>query len=496
MSTALEVRGLRKSFGGNSVLKGVDLVFEPGQIHALLGPNGAGKSTTLACVTGALAPDDGEIVAGGRTYPALTPRTARDAGIAIIYQHVQLAGDLSIADNIFLGRELRRRTGAVDVAAQVAQATAMLGSLGVDIDVRRRVSGLAIGEQQLVEIARALLEDPEVLILDEPTAALSDTETENLLATMKRLAAERHIVVIFVTHILREVIAVADVATVIRDGVVLWTRPIHEVSMPDLVEGISPNATDYHRPPVVTGRPTLVELSAFDSGFTGPLDLAIESGEIVALFGVLGSGRTDLLEALAAARPRRGGRVEISGRPYAPRSPRGAVSAGVALVPSDRKVQAIFSDMSAAENLLMPHFTALERGLRRKAKERRLFARAADSVHLSPPDPRQEGGLFSGGNAQKLVLSRWVTGIDPKPVALLLLDDPTQGVDIGSRFEIYDLIRRFVGDGDRAVVFASNEPEEVLMLADRVVILSEGSIVDIRSTADLDEQNLLTLAHQ
>lgn len=495
MSTALHVRGLRKAFGGNSVLKGVDLVFEPGQIHALLGPNGAGKSTTLACVTGGLSPDDGEIVVGGRSYSALTPRTARDAGIAIIHQHAQLAADLTIADNIYLGRELRTRFGGVDVAAQVERSREALASLGVELDVRRRVSDLAVGEQQLVEIARALLEEPEVLILDEPTAALSDGEIEHLLATMKRLAVERGLVIIFVTHILREVMEAADVVTVIRDGVVLWTRPIDSLSMSDLIEGISPNAPSYDRTPATVERQPLVELSRFDSGFTGPLDLTIGKGEIVGLFGVLGSGRTDLLEAIAGVRAPADGSISIGGKPYTARTPRAAVSAGVALVPSDRKAQAIFGDMPALENLLMPHYGALGGGIRNIRAERQLFRTAADAVHLLPPDPKQEGGLFSGGNAQKLVLSRWVTGIDPKPVSLLLLDDPTQGVDVGSRYEIYDLIRAFVAEGDRSVVFASNEPEEALMLADRIVVLSEGRVVDIRHATDLDEQSLLTLAH-
>lgn len=441
-------------------------------------------------------PDDGEIVVGGKTHASLTPRTSREAGIAIIYQHAQLAGDLSIADNVYLGRELRKPGGFVDVATQIQKAEDALSSLGVSIDVRRRVNQLAVGEQQLVEIARALLEEPEVLILDEPTAALSDSETEHLLQTMRRLADERHIVIIFVTHILREVMEAADHVTVIRDGVVLWTKQIGDVELRDLVEGISPNTADYARPPRVVEREPLVTLDAFDSGYTGPVDLNIGKGEIVGLFGVLGSGRTDLLEALAGTRPRGGGTVRIGTRTYAPRSPRAAAAAGVALVPSDRKAQAIFGEMNAVENLLMPHFSKLTGALRSRRNERALFERAAGSVHLSPPDPKQEGGLFSGGNAQKLVLSRWVSGIDTTPISLLPLDDPTQGVDIGSRYEIYDLLRAFVENGDRSVLFASNEPEELLMLADRVVVLAEGHVVDILSTDQLDEQTLLTRAHE
>lgn len=495
MSRSLEVRGLTKEFGGNAVLKGVDLAFAPGTIHALLGPNGAGKSTMLGCITGAQSPDGGEIIVGGRTFHSLTPRTAREAGIAIIYQHAQLASDLTVADNVFLGRELRKRSGVVDVSRQVELAERTLGSLGVDIDVRRFVGGLAVGEQQLVEIARALVEEPEVLILDEPTAALSDSETENLLSTMRHLAHDRGLAVIFVTHILREVMDAADVVTVIRDGVELWTRTIESTTMADLIEGISPNAPTSERQCREGTRTPLVRLDSYHSGFTGPVDLVVGVGEVVGLFGVLGCGRTDLLEAIAGVGGHRQGELTIGGERKSPRSPGAAASSGIAFVPSDRKAQAIFGDMSALENLLMPHFGALSAGPRRMRAEGRLFAEAAARVNLKPSSAEYPAAYLSGGNAQKLVLSRWVAGVEPRPISLLLLDDPTQGVDIGSRYEIYDLVRQFVAEGERAVMFASNDPEELLLLADRVVVLAEGSIVAIRHAAELDEQSLLALAH-
>lgn len=494
MSTPLEIRGLRKSFGGNSVLKGVDLTFIPGQIHALLGPNGAGKSTTLGCITGAQSPDDGEIIVGGRSYSSLTPRTAREAGIAIIYQHPQLAGDLSIADNIFLGRELTS-FGHVDSARQESESRRALGSLGVELDVKRRVRDLSIGEQQIVEIARALADQPSVLILDEPTSALSDSETAHLLETMQRLARDRQIVVVFVTHILKEVMVAADEVTIIRDGRVLWTRSCDDVTLHDLIEAISPSAPQRVARPWTEDRPTLVRLQDYQTDFTGPVSLEIGRGEIVGLFGALGSGRTDLLESIAGAGRHSTGTLTIDDRSRRIHSPASALAAGVALVPADRKAQAIFGEMNATENLVMPFLSQLTHGIRSARNERRLFARAASSVTLSPPDPKQDGALFSGGNAQKLVLSRWVTGINPRDVQLLLLDEPTQGVDIGSRYEIYDLIRSFVSDGKRSALFASNEPEEVLTLADRVVVLSKGRVVDVVPTRNLDEAALLSLAH-
>jgi ribose transport system ATP-binding protein len=492
--SGLTIANLHKSYDENRVLQGIDLTFGFGEVHALLGANGAGKSTLLGCLSGAVHPDRADIRIGDRSYDGFTPRRAFDAGIAIIYQHFQLIGPLSVADNIFLGRELRRPTGTVDRRRQEREAGEVLAELGLDLDPRAPVDGLSVGAQQMVEIARAVRLDPRVLILDEPTAALGAHEVAALLALVRRLAA-RGIAVVYVTHLLGEVLEVADRATVLRDGRVHWTRARAELTLAGLVEGISPDAaTDRRRRRTAVGPEVVLDLAGARSDFTGPVDLEIRAGEVVGVFGLLGSGRTDLLEALAGVRPLRAGAVRIDDRPVRLGSPRAAHRGGVALVPSDRKAQALFGSMSAVENLLMPHLGRLagrRTAIRSRRRESEVFARMVETVDLVPPRAAQPADGFSGGNAQKIAVARWTCGLgNPR---LLLLDEPTQGVDIGARHDLYALVRSWAAEAGAAVLFSTSDPEEVLALADRVLVLVEGRVVHT-GPADLEESALVALA--
>ncbi|WP_418061873.1 sugar ABC transporter ATP-binding protein [Pimelobacter simplex] len=489
----LVIRDLHKAYDANRVLKGIDIAFRFGEVHALLGANGAGKSTLLGCLSGAVHPDRAEVRIGEESYDGFTPRRAFDAGIAIIYQHFQLIGPLSVADNIFLGRELRRGGGAVDRRRQEREAAQVLQELGIELDPRVAVEDLSVGAQQMVEIARAVRLDPRVLILDEPTAALGAYEVAALLALVRRLAA-RGIAVVYVTHLLGEVLEVADRATVLRDGRVHWTRPRSELTLPDLVQGIAPDAaTERERATRQVGADVVLRLSGTRSDFTGPVDLDVRAGEVVGLFGLLGSGRTDLLEALAGVRTMRTGEIEIDGARARLGSPRDAQRSGVALVPSDRKAQALFGTMSALENMLMPHLGRLagRTAVRSRRREDRVFAEMVRSVDLVPPLAAQPADGFSGGNAQKIAVARWTCGLgSPR---LLLLDEPTQGVDIGARHDLYALVRSWAEEAGAAVLFATSDPEEVLALADRVVVLVDGRVVH-EGPAQLEESALVALA--
>lgn len=491
----LAIAGLHKSFDANHVLKGIEVTFAFGEVHALLGANGAGKSTLLGCLSGAVHPDRVDIRLGGQSYHGFTPRKAFEAGIAIIYQHFQLIGPLTVADNIFLGRELRSAGGWVDRSRQEAEAGAVLAELGLALDPRSTVETLSVGAQQMVEIARAVRLDPRVLILDEPTAALGAHEVEALLVLVRRLAA-RGIAVVYVTHLLAEVLQVADKATVLRDGRVLWTRPRPELTVPDLVQAISPDAvTGRRRSRREDSGAVAAVLDSVATGFTGPLDLSIEAGEVVGLFGLLGSGRTDLLEALAGVRPLQDGSVRIGDAQVHLGSPRAAQRAGIALVASDRKAQSLFGTMTALENMLMPHLSRLARtdrgGARDRRRETELFSTMAESVGLVPALPGQPADGFSGGNAQKIAVARWTCGLGD--TTFLLLDEPTQGVDIGARHDLYALIRSWAARAGAAVLFATSDPEEVLALADRVVVLVEGRVTYL-GPADLDEAELVAHA--
>lgn len=499
MSTALSIRELHKSFGPNEVLRGVDLDFEAGEVHALLGPNGAGKSTLLGCLSGATRPDGGSIVVGRDTHQGFTPQEAFAAGTAIIYQHFQLIDDLTVVDNLFLGGELVRGTRTLRKSDQLVVANEVLSSLGADFDASQSVSTLSVGQRQLVEIAKAIRHRPTLLILDEPTAALSGDEAQILLALVRRLAREEGIAVVYVTHLLREVLSVSDRVTVLRDGEVLWTRPTSDLDLTDLISAISP-APDLD---VLTRQPgggraadaattTLVELEGFAVGGSAPIDLTLGEGEIVGVFGLLGSGRTNLVEGMAGIRRTSEGALRIAGQVVDTSSPARARRGGVVLVASDRKAQSLFGSMTAIENLLMPHFGWLSRPFRRRAREAKIFSDVSQLVNLQPERADLEAESFSGGNAQKIAVGRWLGELgNPR---LMILDEPTQGVDVGSREEIYNLLRSFAGQERKAVLFVSSDPDEILTLADRIVVLVDSAVAGTLP-ADTDEKELMALAH-
>ena len=490
----VRIEDLRKAFGGNEVLKGIALDLADGEVHALLGANGAGKSTLLGCLSGATRPDGGVIHMSDHQYRGFTPQEAFDAGIAIIYQHFQLIGPLTIADNIFLGSELRTAFGTIDKKRQDKEAGEVLRRLGVELDPAARVETLSVGHQQMVEIARSIRRKPQVLILDEPTAALGVHEVDALLKLVRHLAHTENLAVVYVTHLLAEVLEVADSATILRDGRVLWTRPRADFALDQLVDGISPAAGQGPAARINTESfgPPVLNASGFNTGRSGPVNLEVRAGEVVGIFGLMGSGRTDLLETLAGVRRGSGSPVQIDDTPAEYNSPRRAGRSGLALVPADRKTQALFGDMAAIDNLLMPHYAKLSRPWRRRSQETAAFERTAHEVSLTPRNASLSADQFSGGNAQKLSVGRWASGLST--VRCLLLDEPTQGVDVGARHELYTLVRTFAHDHDAGVVFASSDPEEVLALADRVIVLVEGRVVRSCSVVELDEFTLTALA--
>ena len=313
-----------------------------------------------------------------------------------------------------------------------------------------------------------------------------------MLSLVRRLAEDRGLTVIYVTHLLREVLQVADVATVVRDGSVLWTKPVDELTLDILVQAISPASQGASTRRVTDSGPLLLELDGFRSTRTGPVSLHLHGGEILGVFGLLGSGRTDLLEGLAGVRPSLPGSVRLAGHPVLATSPLVAQRAGIALVPSDRQAQALFGELPAVDNVLMPNYARVSRWWRRPAVERRVFGRVASHVGLVPADPAKLASEFSGGNAQKLVVGRWITGLDD--VRVLLLDEPTQGVDVGARQDIYELLRAYVAESDRAIIFASSDPDEVVALASRVVVLVDGQVRAVVSP-EVGEAALIAIAH-
>jgi len=495
------VSNLRKSFGDNEVLRGVSFRSLPGQIHALLGANGAGKSTLIKCLSGAHAPDSGEIQLDGDVFHRLTPQSAHAAGIAVIYQNLSLIGSLSIADNIFLGRELRRGP-LLQRRRQREQAQAVLDAmLGADygLHVDTVVEALPMAGQQLVEIAKAIsTASMRLLILDEPTAALSEREAARLKAVVRGIAA-RGVHVLFITHLLSDVFDICDRITVLRDGQVVLDAETPEVSRDALTQVITGKLVDPRSASagaVDRAGPPLLELhGAGGERFSG-VSLAARRGEIVGIFGLVGSGRSELLETIFGARRLAEGRIAVAGAPLASGGgPAEALRHGIALVPGERVRQAVFADLDAGANVLQPAFGQLAASpfWRNRRGERAAFAEGAAAVGLVPPDPRLPAFSFSGGNLQKIVLARWAFAF--RGTRILLLDEPTQGIDVGARADIYRLLRSPELLAARTVVFTTADPDEAELLADRVLVLCRGRIAAELDAHELDRKRMIELAH-
>ncbi|MGW6659549.1 sugar ABC transporter ATP-binding protein [Rhodococcus sp. NPDC055024] len=489
--TVARLTSLTKSYAGVQALASVDLSVDAGEVRALLGPNGSGKSTLIGMLGGAVVPDSGQITVAGKTVSSLTPTQARELGIAVIYQHFSLADSLSVSDNIFLGAELKRGI-RIDKKGQRARTMDLIEAFDLNVDPDAIVGQLSAGQRQVVEIAKALLHAPSLLILDEPTAALSIAETEQLLQRVEALA-KTGLGIIFISHLLDDVLRVANSVTILRDGVLVCEGSIAEFDRAALVAEIAPSHSSAEVEPAPCTTP-LLQLDDAIVGGVGPLHLTLHEGEVLGLFGLLGAGRTEFLEGLFGLGPTTG-RITLGGNRYHPISPRAAIKAGLGLVTSDRTNKGLFSHLSARDNVLISvvHKAARRHFVRRKGLESKIFDECTIRMSLYPPLADLSAAGFSGGNQQKLMLGRWLNGLSQTRV--LLLDEPTQGVDIGARSEIYREIRRFAQQTGHAVLVAASETEELAELADRVLVLHRGSPVGIvERTVDF-ESELLSLAH-
>ncbi|MDQ4501794.1 sugar ABC transporter ATP-binding protein [Sinomonas sp. ASV322] len=493
-AAAFAVRSLHKSYGGVPVLQGVDLDVRPGEIHALLGANGAGKSTLIKCIAGVTQPDSGAIEIGGSSYAQLSPSSSRAAGVAVIYQELSVAPTLSVTANVFLGNE-RRFGPFVRHRAQAREAKRALADLGMDLDLARPLGSYGAAESQVVEIVKALRSEPRVLILDEPTASLTQKEAEQLADKMRALRAQG-VPLLFVTHRLDEVFALADRVSILRAGKIVLSKATRDCTPRELVTAIvgrDPETLARTGAAASTGTPPLLAVRDLVGPDLGPLDLDVFPGEVLGLYGLVGSGRTELLESLFGARLTVRGQIVLDGKELRLSGPGAAIGVGIALVPSDRKRKGIIGELSAQANVILSSGRALGRaGFRRRAAEGRSFRSVAADLDLRPMSPRLEGRRFSGGNQQKLVVGRW---LQPElGCRILLLDEPTQGVDVGARADLYRAVRAFVGT-ERAAIVASSEPTELQQLADRVIVLSRGRVATTLPVAEATEHRLIELAH-
>lgn len=485
-STRLRMESITKHFGGVHALEDVTFEAQAGEIHALCGENGAGKSTLMKILAGAIGDYQGRIVLDGTVRRFNGPREAEDAGIRIIHQELNLVPHLTVAANIFLGRERLGAVGWLRNGAMEQECRRLFDRLGTRIDPRARISSLRIGDQQMVEIAKALAQDAAIVIMDEPTSALSESEVARLFRVIGDLKSAGT-TVIYISHKMNEVFTLADRVTVLRDGRFVATARRTEIGPEQVVRwmvGREIREVEPRRRPE-SGGPPLLELrnlsleSTPESGRPRlrSISFALERGEILGVAGLLGAGRTELLEALfGASDSAPAGEILVEGKPIRHRAPYRAIRDRLALVTEDRKSLGLFSQMSVGQNISLIELTRLAKlGLVSPGAERAAIGRSISSLAIKTAGPRAPVMSLSGGNQQKCILARWLL-TRPK---VLLLDEPTRGIDVGAKAEIYALMRKLADDG-LGILMTSSELPELLAVCDRILVLCEG-----RLTADL-----------
>ncbi|RAJ68676.1 rhamnose transport system ATP-binding protein [Streptomyces sp. Amel2xB2] len=487
----LALEEVTKSFGNVRALRGVSLRLHAGQAHALAGENGAGKSTLIKILAGVHGPDSGTVLLDGRPVSFAGPAGARDAGIAVIYQEPTLFADLSIAENIFMGRQPRRALGRIDHAAVRDATAALMRRLGVDLDPDRPARGLSIADQQIVEIAKALSFDARVLIMDEPTAALTGTETARLFAVVDALRAEGA-AVLFISHRLGEIFELCGSVTTLRDGALVATEDLDKLTEDDLVRRMVGRDLEelYPKQDTASGEPALTVRRLTREGVFHDVSFEVRRGEIVALAGLVGAGRSEVVQAVFGVDSADAGEVEVGGEKLRPGSPTAAMRAGVALVPEDRRQRGLVMEMSIERNIAL---TGLDRlgsaGVVRRTLERSRAADWAVRLQLKYGRLSDSVGVLSGGNQQKVVLAKWLA-TEP---GVLIVDEPTRGIDVGTKAEVHRLLTALAADGI-AVLMVSSDLPEVLGMADRVLVMHEGRLVASIPRAEATEESVMAAA--
>lgn len=487
---AIEARRLKKGFDGNPVLKEVNFTLKTGEVHALVGQNGAGKSTLVKLINGFHQRDGGEIRLFGEESYFATPKDAQAKGIAMVYQDLSLIPSLSVADNIFLTHS-QQRSALISNRDRVRQAEPILATLGVDIDPRQKVESLSVGEQQFIEIAKAMAMDARILVLDEPTASLSNNEINALFAVIEKLKS-RGISIIYITHYMSDIMRICDAVTVLRDGYTVLETQMADTSVDALVEAMLGSKTDtdfiWDRPATSTSETVpLLELCNVTTCDLDAVSLKVMPGQVVGLAGLLGSGRTEILEAIYGLTPIQSGEVRVNGRAVKIHSPRQAIENGINMVPEERRSQGLVLDSSVEDNVLMASFDRISRSMvLNKAKGQSMVEATIKKLGVKTTGVTQPVRFLSGGNQQKVVIGKCLS-TDAK---VLLLDDPTFGIDINAKYEIMKIVNQYVAQGN-GVIFVSSEYAEVGSFCDVIYVVNKGRIVRHFSGQRMTEDALL-----
>lgn len=495
MTALISMAGIEKRFPGVHALKGIHFDLKPGEVHALMGENGAGKSTLMKVLSGVYQPDGGSISMDGEPVVFSGPKAAQDAGVCIIHQELSLMNDLTAAQNIFIGREPRRRFGRLNEAQLNQDAAAIFAQMNLDLAPTVLVETLTIAKQQMVEIAKALSFHSRVLVMDEPTAALNDAEIAELFTIVRRLRDEG-VGIIYISHKMDELQQIADRVTVMRDGEYIGTVDAKSTSVNDVISMMVGRALDQDelKLPDVSAAPVALEAKNLTRGRDiRDVSFSLHKGEILGLAGLMGAGRTEVARAIFGADPLESGVVKIAGKEVAIASPADAVAAGIGYLSEDRKHFGLATGMTVRENIVMTHLGAFsspvgvldEQAMRETAKD--YIAR----LDIRTPSDVQEVRLLSGGNQQKIVIAKWLL----RDCEILIFDEPTRGIDVGAKAEIYKLLVSLAESGKSIIVISSELPE-VLRLSHRIAVMCEGQLTGILPREKANQESIMKLATQ
>jgi ribose transport system ATP-binding protein len=486
----LVFQNISKTYPGVAALSDVTLAIRKGETHGLVGENGAGKSTLIKTCAGAVVPDSGKIILGGKTFSAMTPRLAKENGIAVIYQEFNLVGELSVAENIFLGRSLRKGI-RIDRKAMEKKSAEIFKRFNINMDTGCLVKNLTVGYQQIVEIAKAVSQNANLLIMDEPSAPLTSQEVEGMFAMVDQLKAQG-VAIIYISHRLEEIFRLCDRVTIMRDGCLIETLNTADTNVDHLVTAMVGRELKETYPPrnvSITGEVILETKNLCGNGLRD-ISFKLRRGETLGLGGLIGSGRTELAELIFGAKPRTGGEILMKGKPVENKRPRNALRRGIALVPEDRKRQGALLDIDIKGNISMVILNKISTlSVVNKAKEKSVAESYKNSLLIKTPNVNEKIKNLSGGNQQKVIIAKWLAAAPE----IIIFDEPTRGIDVGAKHEIYKLINKLVESG-KTLLLISSEMEELMGMSDRILVLSEGRIAGELEKKDFNQERIMAAA--
>lgn len=487
----IEMRGIDKSFGSNQVLKQAGFTLESGEVHALMGENGAGKSTLMKILTGVYTKDAGTVLVDGKEVNYKNPQEAEKAGIVFIYQELNVMFDLTVEENLFMGKEIHGKFGICDKKAMQKKAQEALNILGVNISPKTVMAELSVGQQQMVEICKALMADAKVIIMDEPTAALTQSETVALFKVIESLR-KKGVSMVYISHRMEEIFELCDRITVLRDGSYIGVKNIPETNMNEIVKMMIGREIGERYPSrnVKIGKEVLKVKELTRKGTFHDVNFSVRAGEVLGVSGLMGAGRTEIMQAIFGNLSYESGTIEIDGKEVKISNPRQAMEHGIGFITEDRKTEGLMLDKSIRENISLCNLRRISKSsvISREA-EKNMVAEAIKDLHIKCFGSYHECNNLSGGNQQKVVLAKWIL-TNPK---ILILDEPTRGVDIGAKKEIYSIINKLAAQGV-AIIMVSSELPEVLGMSDNIMVVREGEVRGIISYGEANQERVMTLA--